>query len=91
MKDVLQQEGRLTYERKKLARDIGLEQQSLTLAMTKVKTDQRKVDKMNVKLAQRADNLSRQAGSVELDRAKVNQAKKVVVSTILFSRLLYSV
>jgi hypothetical protein len=46
---------------------------------------------MNVKLAQRADNLSRQAGSVELDRAKVNQAKKVVVSTILFSRLLYSV
>jgi hypothetical protein len=80
LKDVLQQEGRLMYERKKLARDITLEQQSLSFAMTRVKTDQRKVDRRDVKLAQRADNLSRQAGSIELDRAKVNQAKKVMVS-----------
>ena len=84
LKDVLQQEGRLMYERKKLARDITLEQQSLSSAMTRVKTDQRKVDRRDVKLTQRADNLSRQAGSIELDRAKVNQAKKVMVSLIFF-------
>jgi hypothetical protein len=52
------------YERKRLARDMSLEQQSLSLAMTRVKTDQRKVDRMDVKLTQRADNLSRQAGSI---------------------------
>jgi hypothetical protein len=91
LKDVLQQEGRLTYERKKMAWDISLEQQSLSLAMTRVKTDQRKVDKMDVKLTQRADNLSRQAGSIELDRAKVNQAKKVMVFSSSFSRLLLCV
>ncbi len=89
LKDILQQEGRLTYERKKIARDIGLEKQSVTLAMTRrVKSDQKKVDKMDDKLKQRADNLSRQAGSIQLDRAKVTTAKKVVVCTFCFSACL---
>jgi hypothetical protein len=91
LKDVLQQEGRLSYERKKMARDNRVEHQSLSLAMTRVKTDQRKVDKMDVKLTQRADNLSRQAGSIELDWAKVNQAKKVMVFSFFYSRLLLCV
>ncbi len=81
----------LTYERKKMVRDIGLEHQSLTLAMTRVKTDQRKVDNMEVKLTQRADKLLRQAGSIEQDRAKVNHAKKVAVFTLSFSLLLFPV
>jgi hypothetical protein len=88
LKDVLQQEGRLSYEREKMARDNRLEHQSLSLAMTRVKTDQRKVDKMDVRLTQRADTLSRQAGNIELHRAKVNQAKKVMISLVFFSRLL---
>jgi hypothetical protein len=91
LKAVLQQEGSLMYERKKLARDMSLGKQSLSLAMTRVKTDQRKVDRMDVKLTQRADNLSRQAGSIELDRAKVIQEKKVTVFLQFFSRLLLCV
>ncbi len=52
--------------------------------MTRVNSDQKNVDKMDDRLTQRADNLSRQAGSIELDRAKVKTAKKVVVCSIFF-------
>jgi hypothetical protein len=83
MKDILQQEGRFMYERKKTARDIGLAKQSVTLAMTRVKSDQKKVNKMDDRLQQRADNLLRQAKGVERDRGKVETAKKVVVFAVL--------
>jgi len=78
MKDILQQEGRFMYARKKFARDIGLEKQSVTLAMTRVKSDQKKVNKMDDRLQQRADNLLRRVEGVERDRRKVDTAKKVV-------------
>ncbi len=60
----------------------------VTLAMKRVKSDQKKVDKKVDRLTQRADNFSRQAGSIERDRAKVETAKKVVVDSIVLFCLL---
>jgi|LauGreSuBDMM15SN_2_FD.fasta_scaffold54269_1 hypothetical protein len=77
MKDILQQEGRNAYERKKFSRNIGLEKQAVTLAMSRVTCDQKKVDMMEYKITQRGDKLSRQALGIGLDRAKVQTAKKV--------------
>ena len=88
MKDILQQEGRFMYERKKFARNIGLEKDTVTLAMTRVTSDQKKVNKMDDRLQQRADNLLREAKGIERDRCKVETAKKVVVAFVLvFSSL----
>ena len=79
MKDILQQEGKIAYERKKFSRNIGVEKQAVTFAMTRVTCDQNKVDKMDEKITQRADKLTRQAEVLGLDRAKVQTAKKVMV------------
>jgi hypothetical protein len=84
LKDILQQEGRLAYERKKFTRDIGLEKQAVSLAMTRVTSDQKKVDKSDDRITRRADKLSLQAEGVVRDRAKVETAKKVVVFAVLF-------
>ena len=76
------------YERKKFARNIGLEKESVTLAVTRVTSDQKKVNKMDDRLQQRADNLLREAKGIERDRCKVETAKKVVVAFVLvFSSL----
>ena len=82
LKDILQQEGRIAYERKKFSRNIELEKQAVTLAMTRVTCDQNKVDKMDYKITQRADKLTRRAQGVVLDRAKVQTAKKVMVCVV---------
>ena len=47
--------------------------------MTRVTCDQNKVYKMDEKITQRADKLTRQAEVLGLDRAKVQTAKKVMV------------
>ena len=70
---------KIAYERKKFSRNIGVEKQAVTFAMTRVTCDQNKVDKMDEKITQRADKLTRQAEVVGLDRAKVQTAKKVMV------------
>ncbi len=79
------------YERNKFARDIGLEKESVTLAMTRVKSDQKKVNKMDDRLQQRADNLLRQATGIERDRCKVETAKKVLVFLVFVFSSLYFV
>ncbi len=84
LKDILQQEGKIAYERKKFSRNIGLEKQAVTLAMTRATCDQNKVDKKDDKITQRADKLSRQALGVGLDRAKVETGKKVMVCVVLY-------
>jgi seryl-tRNA synthetase len=64
------------------------EKESVTLAMTRVTSDQKKVNKMDDRLQQRADNLLREAKGIERDRCKVETAKKVVVAFVLvFSSL----
>ena len=82
MKDILQQEGKIAYERKKFSRIIGVEKQAVDLAMTRVTCDQQKVDKMYDMITQRADKLTRQAQGVGLDRAKVQTAKKVMACVV---------
>jgi hypothetical protein len=77
LKDILQQEGKLAYERKKFARDIGLEKQAVSLAITRVTSDQKKFDKRDNRLSRQADKLLVQAKGVVRDRAKVETAKKV--------------
>ena len=82
MKDILQREGKIAYERKKFSRIIGVEKQAVDLAMTRVTCDQQKVDKMDDMITQRADKLTRRAQGVVLDRAKVQTAKKVMVCVV---------
>ena len=77
LKDVLQQKGRLAYERKKFARDVGLEKEAVSFAMIRVTSEQNKVDKRDNRLTRQANKLLLQAEGVVRDRAKVETAKKM--------------